>query len=110
MAVIKKLDPATQNIEVGILITHSDYAKSYGEPFDRLATILKAKVAGEIVYQNGSNGEPGVWNLEAGEPVLIACDRILENATINGTLRSTSIAADQIIWATTAADIKPDRL
>lgn len=110
MAVIKKLDPATQNIEVGLVITHSDYIEGYDIPFDRLATVLKAGVAGEIVYQNGSNGEPGVWKVEAGEPAFIACDRILTSGTIGGIVRTTTVPATDIIWGTTAADIKPERL
>lgn len=110
MAIIKKLDPATQNIEVGIVITHSDYVKAYDIPFDRLATVIKTTTAGEFVYQNGSNGEAGVWSTEAGEGWYIACDRILTSATIDGVLRTTTIPATNIMWATTAADIKPERL
>lgn len=108
MATIKNLDTNTPNVDVGIIITHSDVIDTIGEPIGRQATILKATVAGDIVYQNGSDGEPGWITLEAGEGWMIAFDRVLTSATINGTLRSTSLAAAQIFWATTASDIKPE--
>lgn len=108
MATPKKLDTNTPNVDVGIIITHSDVIKTIGIPIGREATILKATVAGDIVYQNGNEGEPGWITLEAGEGWMIAFDRILASATINGTLRSTALTAAQIFWATTAADIKPE--
>jgi hypothetical protein len=117
MAKQKNLDAKTQNVEVGIIITHSDivpglYNPAIPDPNDvinRQASILKATVAGDVVYQNGNNGEPGWITLEAGEGWMIAFDRILTSATINGTLRSTTLTAAQIFWATTAADISPEK-
>jgi hypothetical protein len=108
MATPRKLDPNTPNVDVGIVITHSDVIKTIDIPIGRTATILKATVAGDIVYQNGNDGEPGWITLEAGEGWMIAFDRILTSATINGTLRSTTLTAAQIFWATTAQDIKPE--
>lgn len=108
MATIKNLDTNTPNVDVGIIITHSDVISGIGDPIGRQATILKAVVAGDIVYQNGSDGEPGWITLEAGEGWMVAFDRVLANAVINGVSRATSLTAPQIFWATTASDIKPE--
>lgn len=103
----EKLDTTTPNIDVGIIITHSDYVTAYDKPFGHTATIIKAVAPGVIVYKNGENGAPGVWVFEAGEGWMIAADRILTSATINGTLRVTSVAASNILWAYTPSNIKP---
>lgn len=108
MATPKNLDANTPNIDVGIIITHSDVIEALDTPIGRHATILKATAAGDIVYQNGNDGEPGWITLEAGEGWMVAFDRVLTSATINGTSRSTSLTAAQIFWATTAADIRPE--
>lgn len=109
MATQKNLDAKTPNVEVGIVITHSDLIPALDQPIGRQGTVLKVTAAGSVVYQNGENGEPGWITLEAGEGWMISFDRVLTSATINGTLRSTSLTAAQIFWATTAADISPEK-
>lgn len=98
MTTTTDLDPNTPNIDVGVVITHSGPVPALDKAIGRQCSGMKAIVAGDAVYQNGANGEPGFINFEAGEGWLIAFDRILSSATVDGVSRSTTLTAAQIIY------------
>jgi len=98
MTITTDLDPNTPNIDVGVVITHSAQVPALDKSIGRQCSGMKADVAGEVVYQNGPEGEPGFIKFEAGEGWLIAFDRILSSGTVDGVSKSTTLTAAQIIY------------
>jgi hypothetical protein len=97
-----KFNSQTPNNEVGLTFTKTRRV-IIGNDFGEMATWIKAGNAGDIVWYNSELDEYGIWNLEAGETVPVACTKIVATATIDGNLETTT--ASNIFWATSSARI-----
>ena len=97
-----KLDPATQNINIGLYIGKSRKV-TIGQKFGELACFIKAVQAGTVVWSNSLTGEVSVWEYEAGETYQLVCDEILASATIDGVLYNT--VPTDLYWASTPAGV-----
>jgi hypothetical protein len=97
-----KLDPNSQNNEIGIFFRKSRKV-TIGTQFGELASFIKAKQEGDVVWKNNITGEVNVWNFEAGETYPLVCDEILVSATIDSVLYTT--APTDLFWASTPANV-----
>lgn len=97
-----KLDPKSQNNEIGIFFRKSRKV-TIGQQFGELASFIKAKQAGDVVWKNNITAEVSIWTFEAGETFPLVCDEILSGATIDGTPYTT--APTDLYWASTPANV-----
>jgi hypothetical protein len=95
-----RIDPKTQNVDLGICITESGVLPAKDQDLLKLATVIKATVAGTITYYNKYNKKTGSWAFEAGESYMIAFTQI--NSV------GTTLAANEIYWGVTDSDIGGD--
>ena len=100
-----KLNSDTPNNEVGLCLTKTRRIV-IGQYFGELATVIKCTTAGTIVWYNRQLKEIGVWYLEAGECVVVACTEILVSGTVDGITETTT--AGGLFWGTMASRIGTD--
>jgi len=98
----EKLDPFTQNKEIGIFFRKSRKV-TIDAPFGELASFIKSKQAGIVVWKNNLSGEVNVWEFEAGETYPMICDEIVSGATIDGVPYLTG--PTDLYWANTPANV-----
>lgn len=97
-----KTDKHSQNNELGIFFRKSRKV-TIDENFGELASFIKSKQAGDVVWHNSITGETNVWNFEAGETYPIVCNEILTSATIDGTPYTTG--PTDLYWASAPANV-----
>jgi len=94
---INKLDPNTPNNDVGLYFGKTRRVV-IDTPFSEPATMIKAEVAGVIVWRHAITKELNVWELEADETVPVFADMIAASGTVDGSLETTS--ASNMFWGT----------
>lgn len=101
-----KFDTNTQNDDVGILLTKvRELVFAGGSDFTlpETATYLKASSAGKIVWYFSETDETSVLTLEAGEFIMTPFDKILDSATIDSVLQTTT--ANVFYWGVTSGTV-----
>ena len=103
----QKLDPKTQNNDIGLYPVKARWAYKGTIASDiiigEICTWIRAINGGSIVYRNPVTKENNIEYLQDGEKAPILFDKIYVSATVDGVIETTT--ASNVIYYTTPAQL-----